>query len=157
MCHFYQEKEKEAKRLSLVSSTPWSSMMVALHHMAIAEKTYFSLPFFAKKFFRKDVGFILKAYILEKENDLFVKNLNGFCTYKSVTKSMLSLGNGLITVSHDTSKSVPNPDNNRSYRDIYILSVSTQELKLPTTSCCVEPLVLFHGSQSVRDGLRALS
>lgn len=96
LCLFYQEKEKEAKRLSLVSSTPWSSMMVALHHMAIAEKTYFSLPFLVKKFFRKDVGFILKAYILEKENNLFVQNFNGFCTYKSVTKSMLSLGNDLI-------------------------------------------------------------
>lgn len=99
-------------------------MMVALHHMAIAEKTYFSLQFLAKKFFRKDVGFILKAYILEKENDLFVQNFNGFCTDKSVTKSMLSLGNDLITVSHNTSRSVPNLDNNRSYRDVYILTVS---------------------------------
>lgn len=114
MCGFYQEKEKEAKRLSLVSSTPWSSLMVALHHMAIAEKTYFSLPFLVKKFFRKDVGLILKACILEKENNLFVQNVNGFCTYKSVTKSMLSLGNDLITVSHNTSWSAPNLDNNRS-------------------------------------------
>lgn len=114
MCGFYQEKEKEAKRLSLVSSTPWSSLMVALHHMAIAEKTYFSLPFLVKKFFRKDVGLILQAYILEKENNLFVQNFNGFCTYKSVTKLMLSLGNDLITVSHNTSRSVPNLDSNRS-------------------------------------------
>lgn len=60
------EKEKEAKRLSLVSSTPWSSLMVALHHMAIAEKTYFSLPFLVKKFFRKDsVRDSFKALIAE--------------------------------------------------------------------------------------------
>ena len=115
-------------------------MMVALHHMAMAEKTYFSLPFLAKKFFRKDVGFILKVYILEKESNLLVQNFNGCCTYKSVTKSMLSLGNDLITLSHNTSRSVPNLDNNR---DVYILSVSTQELKLTTICCCAKPLVFF--------------
>lgn len=48
------EKEKEAKRLPLVSSTPWSLLMVALSHLALAEKMYFSLPFIAKKFLRKD-------------------------------------------------------------------------------------------------------
>ncbi|XP_078382047.1 KICSTOR subunit 2-like [Oculina patagonica] len=48
------EKEKETKRLPLVSSTPWSSLLVTLSHLALAEKTYFSLPFIAKKFFRKD-------------------------------------------------------------------------------------------------------
>ncbi|KAJ7361732.1 hypothetical protein OS493_014372 [Desmophyllum pertusum] len=48
------EKEKETKRLPLVYSTPWSSLLVTLSHLALAEKTYFSLPFIAKKFFRKD-------------------------------------------------------------------------------------------------------
>ncbi|XP_022804142.1 KICSTOR complex protein C12orf66 homolog [Stylophora pistillata] len=48
------EKEKETKRLPLVYSTPWSSLLVTLSHLAMAEKTYFSFPFIAKKFFRKD-------------------------------------------------------------------------------------------------------
>lgn len=59
-CFFFffyiQEKEKETKRLPLVSSTPWSSLLIALSRLALAEKTYFSLPFIAKKFFRKDVN-----------------------------------------------------------------------------------------------------
>ena len=50
-----QEKEKETKRLPLVSSTPWSLLLLSLSHLALAEKAYFSLPFIAKKFFRKDV------------------------------------------------------------------------------------------------------
>ncbi|XP_073251266.1 KICSTOR subunit 2-like isoform X1 [Porites lutea] len=48
------EKEKETKRLPLVSSTPWSLLLQSLSHLALAEKAYFSLPFIAKKFFRKD-------------------------------------------------------------------------------------------------------
>lgn len=53
---YVQEKEKEAKRLPLVSSTPWSSLLITLSRLALAEKMYFSLPFIAKKFFRKDVN-----------------------------------------------------------------------------------------------------
>jgi len=48
------EKEKEAKRLPLVSSTPWSMLLASLSHLAFAEKMYFSLPFITKKFFKKD-------------------------------------------------------------------------------------------------------
>lgn len=48
------EKEKETKRLPLGSSTPWGLLLVSLSHLAVAEKAYFSLPFIAKKFFRKD-------------------------------------------------------------------------------------------------------
>lgn len=48
------EKEKETKRLPLVSSTPWSSLLVTLSHLASAEKTYFSFPFIARRLFRKD-------------------------------------------------------------------------------------------------------
>ena len=53
---YIQEKEKETKRLPLVSSTPWSSLLITLSRLALAEKMYFSLPFIAKKFFRKDVN-----------------------------------------------------------------------------------------------------
>ena len=54
-----QEKEKEAKRLPLVSSTPWSMLLASLSHLAFAEKMYFSLPFITKKFFKKDVWILL--------------------------------------------------------------------------------------------------
>ena len=40
----------------MVSSTPWSSLLITLSRLALAEKMYFSLPFIAKKFFRKDVN-----------------------------------------------------------------------------------------------------
>ena len=63
-CLFYiQEKEKETKRLPLVSSTPWSSLLITLSRLALAEKMYFSLPFIAKKFFRKDVN----NYVLQRD------------------------------------------------------------------------------------------
>ena len=53
-----QEKEKDTKKLSLMSSTPWSLVLVSLLHLVSAEKTYFSLSFLVtpKKFFRKDVS-----------------------------------------------------------------------------------------------------
>lgn len=60
------EKESNSKKGSLAVVSPWFSLISSLIHLAVAEKTYSSLSFVAKKRFRKDS---LTSYYqtLEKE------------------------------------------------------------------------------------------
>ena len=64
---FFQEKECASKKGSLAVESPWFILIGNLIHLAVAEKTYSSLSFVAKKRFRKDVSnniYITCIYLL---------------------------------------------------------------------------------------------